>query len=212
MPLRPVPHACGMAVRRHAAASTRAGLPLQAGWPLHVSQLPPGRIPPWVSCVFFIPGFSCVPRAGGPGASSAIGHGIRQVGKGGNAHGDVGMDTHRRRDAMSNELYLATTIDGIEIEVEVYEGQRTVVVPGRGSFTLPSRSRALLFVNDGLDVDPILPIVRHLLGFEPDTKFYWEIRAHGRRAQTAHRLGHVITVRRAQAWRRNGHTPSEKEK
>ena len=38
---------------------------------------------------------------------------------------------------MSNELYLATTVDGIEIEVEVYEGQRTVVVPGRGSFTLP---------------------------------------------------------------------------
>ena len=25
-------------------------------------------------------------------------------------------------DAMSNELYLATTVDGIEIEVEVYEG------------------------------------------------------------------------------------------
>ena len=112
---------------------------------------------------------------------------------------------------MSNELYLATTVDGIEIEVEVYEGQRTVVVPGRGSFTLPSRSRALLFVNDGLDVDPILPIVRHLLGFAPDTKFYWEIRAHGRRAQTAHRLGHVITVRRAQAWRWHSHTPSEKE-
>ena len=211
MPLRPAPHACGMAVRRHAAASTRAGLPLQTGWPLHVSQLPPGRIPPWVSCVFFTPGFSCVPRAGGPGASSAIGHGIRQVGKGGNAHGDVGMDTQRRGDVMSNELYLATTVEGVEIEVEVYEGHQTVVVPGRGSFTLPSRGRARLFVNDQLDVDPILPIVRHLLGFEPDTKFHWEIGTYGRRAQTAHRLGHVITVRRARAWRRNGHTPSEKE-
>ena len=112
---------------------------------------------------------------------------------------------------MSNELYLATTVEGVEIEVEVYEGQQTVVVPGRGSFTLPSRGRARLFVNDGLDVDPILPIVRHLLGFEPDTKFYWEIRAHGRRAQTAHRLGHVITVRRAQAWRWYAHMASEKE-
>ena len=112
---------------------------------------------------------------------------------------------------MSDELYLATTAEGVEIEIEVYEGQQTVVVPGRGSFTLPSRGRARLFVNDQLDVDPILPIVRHLLGFAPDVKFYWEIRAHGRRAQTAHRLGHVITVRRAQAWRRNGHTPSKKE-
>ena len=60
---------------------------------------------------------------------------------------------------MSNELYLATTVEGVEIEIEVYEGQQTVVVPGRGSFTLPSRGRARLFVNDGLDVDPILPIV-----------------------------------------------------
>ena len=31
---------------------------------------------------------------------------------------------------MSNELYLATTVEGVEIEVEVYEGQQTVVVPG----------------------------------------------------------------------------------
>ena len=80
---------------------------------------------------------------------------------------------------MSNELYLATTVEGVEIEIEVYEGQQTVVVPGRGSFTLPSRGRARLFVNDGLDVDPILPIVRHLLGFEPHAKFYWEIGAYG---------------------------------
>ena len=48
---------------------------------------------------------------------------------------------------MSNEMHLATTVEGVEIEVEVYEGQQRVVVPGRGSFTLPSRSRALLFVN-----------------------------------------------------------------
>ena len=100
---------------------------------------------------------------------------------------------------MRNELYRATTVEGVEIEVEVYEGRQNVVMPGRGSYTLPSRDRALLFVNDGLDVDPILPIVRDLLGFEPDAKFYWEIRVHGRRAQTAHRLGHVITVRRARA-------------
>ena len=102
---------------------------------------------------------------------------------------------------MRNELYQATTVEGVEIEVEVYEGRQNVVVPGRGSYTLPSRERALLFVNDGLDGDAVLPIVRDLLGFEPDTKFYWEIRAHGRRAQTAHRLGHRITVRRARAWR-----------
>ncbi len=100
---------------------------------------------------------------------------------------------------MSNELYLATTAEGVEIEIEVYEGQQTVVVPGRGSFTLPSRSRAGLWVNDKLNVYTVLPIVRRLLGFEPDTKFYWEIGIHGWRAQTAHRLGHHITVRRARA-------------
>ena len=111
---------------------------------------------------------------------------------------------------MSNELYLATTVEGVEVEVEVYEGRETVVVRG-GSYTLPSRRRACLWVNDGLNVDSVLPIVRDLLGFEPDTPFHWEIRAHGRRAQSNHRLGHRITVRRAQAWRRKGHTPWEKE-
>ena len=112
---------------------------------------------------------------------------------------------------MSNELYRATTVEGVEIEVEVYKAQETVAVRG-GSYTTPSRRRARLFVNDELNVDPILPIVRHLLGFEPGTKFYWEIGAYGWRAQSTHRLGNVITVRRARAWRRNGHTPSEKEK
>ena len=53
---------------------------------------------------------------------------------------------------MSNELYLATTVEGVEIEVEVYEGQETVVVRG-GSYTLPSRRRAGLWVNDDLNVD-----------------------------------------------------------
>ena len=105
---------------------------------------------------------------------------------------------------MGNELYLATTVDGVEIEVEVYEGRETVVVRG-GSYTLPSRQRAGLWVNDGLNVDTVLPIVRDLLGFEPDTAFHWDIRAYGRFAQSTHRLGHRITVRRARAWNLKGH-------
>ena len=33
----------------------------------------------------------------------------------------------------------------------------------------------MLWVNHGLDIDVVLPIVRRLLGFEPDTPFHWDI-------------------------------------
>ena len=108
------------------------------------------------------------------------------------------------RSRHETELYLATTSEGVEIAVEVYEGKETVVTRGV-SYTLPSRSRAVLWVNHGLDIDAVLPIVRELLGFDPDTPFHWDIRAHGYRARSAHRLGYHISVRRASALDKSWH-------
>ena len=98
----------------------------------------------------------------------------------------------------SHELNLVTTSAGDEIVVDSYAGRQTVVTRGV-SFTLPSRERAVLWVNHGLDVDVVLPIVRELLGFEPDTPFHWDIRAHEYRAKSTHLLGYHISVRRASA-------------
>ena len=111
--------------------------------------------------------------------------------------------------ARSRQIHLATTPEGVEIAVEVYEGKKTVVSRGV-SFTLPSRDRAVLWVNHGLDKDAVLPIVRGLLGFDPDTPFHWDIRAHGYRAQSTHRLGYHISVRRASALDKSRHE-QEKE-
>ena len=108
-----------------------------------------------------------------------------------------------------HELHLVTTPEGDEIVVDAYAAQQTVVTRGV-SYTLPSRERAMLWVNHGLDVDVVLPIVRRLLGFEPDTAFHWEIRAHGRRAQSTHLLGYHISVRRASALDKSRHK-QEKE-
>ena len=104
----------------------------------------------------------------------------------------------------SRQIYLATTSEGVEIAVEVYEGKETVVRRGV-SFTLPGRDRAVLWVNHGLDIDAVLPIVRGLLGFDPDTPFHWDIRAHGYRARSTHRLGYHISVRRASALDKSAH-------
>ncbi len=109
----------------------------------------------------------------------------------------------------SHELHLVTTTGGDEIVVDAYAGRQTVVTRGV-SFTLPSRDRAVLWVNHGLDIDVVLPIVRGLLGFEPDTPFHWDIRAHGYRAQSTHRLGYHISVRRASALDKSRHE-QEKE-
>ena len=103
-----------------------------------------------------------------------------------------------RSEGSRHEMHLVTTSEGDEIVVDTYAGQETVVARGV-SYTLPSRQRAMLWVNHGLDIDVVLPIVRRLLGFEPDTPFHWDIRAHGRRAQSTHRLGYHISVRRASA-------------
>ena len=110
-----------------------------------------------------------------------------------------------RSEGSRHELHLVTTSEGDEIVVDAYAGQETVVARGV-SYTLPSRQRAMLWVNHGLDIDVVLPIVRRLLGFEPDTKFYWEIRAHGRRAQSTHRLGYHISVRRASELDKSRHS------
>ena len=106
-------------------------------------------------------------------------------------------------------MHLVTTSEGIEIVVDAYAAQETVVARGV-SYTLPSRHRAVLWVNHGLDIDAVLPIVRRLLGFEPDTPFHWDIRAHGYRAQSTHRLGYHISVRRASALDKSRHK-QEKE-
>ena len=104
-----------------------------------------------------------------------------------------------------HEIHLVTTPDGDEIVVDAYPGQKTVVTRGV-SFTLPSRDRAVLWINHGLDKDVVLPIVRRLLGFEPDTPFHWDIRAHGYQAQSTHRLGYDISVRRASALDKSKHS------
>ncbi len=109
-----------------------------------------------------------------------------------------------RSEGSRHELHLVTTSEGDEIVVDAYAGQQTVVTRGV-SYTLPSRDRALLWINHGLDVDVVLPIVRRLLGFDPDTPFHWDIRAHGRRAQSTHRLGYHISVRRASALDKSKH-------
>ena len=106
--------------------------------------------------------------------------------------------TSLTRSRSENELYIATTSEGVEVAVEAYAGQKNVVARGV-SFRLPSRDRAVLWVNHGLDIDEVLPIVRGLLGFDPDTPFHWDIRAHGYRAESAHRLGYHISVRRPSA-------------
>ena len=103
-----------------------------------------------------------------------------------------------------HEVELVTTPEGDEIVVDAYEGRQTVVTRGV-SYTLPSRDRAVLWVNHGLDIDVVLPIVREMLGFDPDTSFHWDIRAHGYRAQSAHRLGYHISVRRPSALDRSKH-------
>ena len=104
-----------------------------------------------------------------------------------------------------HELHLVTTPDGVEIVVDVYPGRQRVVTRGV-SYTLPSRDRAVLWINHGLERDTVLPIVRRLLGFEPDTPFHWDIRAHGYRAQSTHRLGYHISVRRASALDKSRHS------
>ena len=114
-----------------------------------------------------------------------------------------------RSEGSRHEMYLATTSEGDEIVVDAYAGKETVVRRGV-SFTLPSRERAVLWVNHGLDIDAVLPIVRRLLGFDPDTPFHWDIRAHGRRAQSTHLLGYHISVRRASALDKSRHK-QEKE-
>ena len=114
-----------------------------------------------------------------------------------------------RLESSRHEMHLATTSEGVEIVVEEYAGQETVVARGV-SYTLPSRDRAVLWVNHGLDIDAVLPIVRRLLGFEPETPFHWDIRAHGWRAQSTHRLGYHISVRRASALDKSRHK-QEKE-
>ena len=114
-----------------------------------------------------------------------------------------------RSEGSHHELHLVTTSEGEEIVVDVYEGRQTVVTRGV-SYTLPSRDRAVLWVNHGLDVDTVLPIVRRLLGFDPDTPFHWDIRAHGYRARSGHRLGYHISVRRPSALDRSRHR-QEKE-
>ena len=110
-----------------------------------------------------------------------------------------------RSEGSRHELHLVTTSEGDEIVVDAYAGQETVVARGV-SYTLPSRQRAMLWVNHGLDIDVVLPIVRRLLGFEPDTPFHWDIRAHGRRSQSTHRLGYHISVRRASALDKSRHS------
>ena len=107
-----------------------------------------------------------------------------------------------------HELHLVTMPDGDEIVVDTYAARQTVVTRGV-SYTLPSRDRALLWINHGLDRDMVLPIVRRLLGFEPDTPFHWDIRAHGYRAQSTHRLGYHISARRASALDKSKHSHSE---
>ena len=114
-----------------------------------------------------------------------------------------------RSEGSPHEMHLVTTSEGDEIVVDAYAGQETVVARGV-SYTLPSRQRAMLWVNHGLDIHVVLPIVRCLLGFEPDTPFHWDIRAHGRRAQSTHRLGYHISVRRASALDKSRHK-QEKE-
>ena len=73
-----------------------------------------------------------------------------------------------RSEGSPHEMHLVTTSEGIEIVVDAYAAQETVVARGV-SYTLPSRHRAVLWVNHGLDIDAVLPIVRRLLGFEWDT-------------------------------------------
>ena len=114
-----------------------------------------------------------------------------------------------RSEGSRHELHLVTTSEGDEIVVDAYAGKQTVVTRGV-SYTLPSRDRAVLWINHGLDVDAVLPIVRRLLGFDLDTPFHWDIRAHGRRAQSTHRLGYHISVRRASALDKSRHQ-QEKE-
>ena len=114
-----------------------------------------------------------------------------------------------RSEGSRHELHLVTTSAGNEIVVDAYAGKQTVVTRGVG-YTLPSRDRAVLWVNHRLDIDVVLPIVRRLLGFEPDTPFHWDIRAHGYRAKSTHRLGYHISVRRASALDKSRHK-QEKE-
>ena len=112
---------------------------------------------------------------------------------------------HSRDDGRTREIYLAA-VDGVDIEVEAAEARTTEVTRGVG-FTIPSQTRARVWVNDDLDdelgIDAIIAAVRWLLGFEPDTPFCGVVGEGCREAQSAHRRGWGITVRRErQAWRR----------
>ena len=105
---------------------------------------------------------------------------------------------HSRDDGRTREIYLAA-VDGVDIEVEAAEARTTVVTRGVG-FTIPSRTRARVWINDGLDdelgKDTIIATIRRLLGFAPDTPFYGVIGEGCREAQSTHRLGWDFTVRR----------------
>ena len=112
---------------------------------------------------------------------------------------------HSRDDGKTREIYLAA-VDDVDIEVEAAEARTPAVTRGVG-FTIPSRTRARVWVNDDLGdelgIDAIIAAVQRLLGFEPDTPFYWVVDEDCREAQSAHRRGWDITVRRErQAWRR----------
>ena len=105
---------------------------------------------------------------------------------------------YREDNGRAMEIHLAE-IDGVDVEVEATE-QRTTVATGGTGFTVPSRRRARVWVDDGLredlGMDAIITTVRRLLGFAPDTPFYGLVGQGCREARSAHRRGWGITVRR----------------
>ena len=111
-----------------------------------------------------------------------------------------------RSEGSRHELQLVTTSEGDEIVVDAYAGQETVVARGV-SYTLPSRQRAMLWVNHGLDIDVVLPIVRRLLGFEPDTPIPLGDTPLTEGAPSLHtRLGYHISVRGASELDKSRHS------
>ena len=106
---------------------------------------------------------------------------------------------YREDNGRAMDIYLAE-IDGVDVEVEATEGRTTVVSRPAVGFTVPSRGRARVWVNDelrdDLGIDAIIATVRRLLGFAPDTPFYGLVGQGCREAESTHRLGWDITVRR----------------
>ena len=82
-----------------------------------------------------------------------------------------------------------------KLQVEVTNQQTTHARPSGGSFTMPYRGKARLCKPKDLSWEDVAPVTE-LLGFAPGTKFYSTIGDWGHHAQSRHRLGQTITIRR----------------